>query len=390
MCAGCLLCMKTMKKIMFGWCLLCAIGMKAQGVLINYDLDTAVYQIAKPLKVWTAFLKTKDDSVGAHYWNREEVKAYGSKSYFLLRHELDFGMDNFLQLLGYATVKVLKVKKNGDYYKITSLMEFKPEADKANVQYIFHVYLKEEDGQLKLYNAQAINNRLYMAKQAIGPIVYHYPKAHTFDQVLATKQSTFITAFSANVGVTPDTMHYYFADSSEDLQKIKGLDFFIGNNGEEYPSGRADAKNQTVYSFGMGEYYPHELIHLVLHKKYQHMHSWFDEGVATCFGMSRGKSLDWHLQKTKAYLDAHPEVNLNNLLDYTSIDAITDYRYVLGGFLINYAYERGGYALVIKLLESGSSDEQFYQALKNHMGLDRQKLNTFIRTELKKRYSLKQ
>lgn len=371
---------------MFGLMLFAAMQVQAQGVLVNYDLDTSVAQIAKPLKLWKDFLATRDDSLGARYWSKAEVRRYGNRSYFLLKNELDFGMDNFLELLGYACIKILKIQKAGDNYKISSLMEFKPEGGKSNVQYIFHVYLKEEDGELKICNAQSVNDPLYMKQTQVGLITYHYPRDHAFDKALAAKQSDFIAGFAAHFGVKPDSMHYYFAGSLEDVQRIKGLDYIIGNNGEQYPSGKADPAHKTVYSFGLAEYYPHELIHLVLHKQFRQMHPWFDEGVATCFGMSRGKSLEWHLKRTNTYLAAHPEVDLTNMLQYRSIDAITDYRYVLGGFLVQYAYEKGGYPLIRRLLESGSSDEQFYKALTDHLGLERSSLNTWIRSELKKRY----
>ncbi len=100
-------------------------------------MDTTIHKVAGPLKFWIDFLKTRDDSTGAKYWNDGEVKKYGYKSYFLLENELDFGMDNFLELLGYSTIKVLQVKQSAGFFKISSLMEFKPEAATSNIPYTF-------------------------------------------------------------------------------------------------------------------------------------------------------------------------------------------------------------------------------------------------------------
>jgi len=380
-----------MKKLLLIIFTITTLSYRAQDILINYDVDTTIYEVGKPLQLWIDFLKTKDDSTGARYWNDAEVKKYGYKSYFLLENELDFGMDNFLELLGHSTIKVLQVKQNAGVFKISSLMEFKPEAATSNIQYIFHVYVKEQKGSFKLYNAIGINSALYLNHANIGYVHYHYPKSHLFNQALAQKQSDFITKFAENFEVQPDTVQYYFGANHEELDNIKGLDFIIRNSGEQLPFGKADVENKIVYSSGLGEYYPHELIHVILHKKYKNMHFWFNEGVATYFGMSRGKELDWHLKKVNTYLLLHPELDLNDLtkLQNKNMDATTGFKYALGGFLIQYAYEKGGYALIKILLNAGNTDAAFYNALKEHLGLEQSTLNTFFRSELKKRYEKK-
>ncbi|MGV2480115.1 UNVERIFIED_CONTAM: hypothetical protein IGO34_25265 [Salmonella enterica subsp. enterica serovar Weltevreden] len=71
------------------------------------------------------------------------------------------------------------------------------------------------------------------------------------------------------------------------------------------------------------------------------------------------------------------------------MDVTTAYKYALGGFLIQYAYEKGGYALIKTLLNAGNTDAEFYTALKEHLGLEQSALNRFFRSELKKRYEKK-
>lgn len=378
-----------MKKWLLLIFTIATLSYRAQDILINYDVDTTIHNVAGPLKFWIEFLKTKDDSTGAKYWNDAEVKKYGDTSYFLLENELDFGMDNFLELLSHSTIKVLQVKQNADLFKISSFMEFKPEAATSNVPYMFHVYVKGQNGSFKLYNAIGINTELYLNHATIGYIRYHYPKSHTFNRALAQKQSDFVTKFAKDFDVQPDTVQYYFGSNHEELDKIKGLDFITGNSGEQLPFGKADAANKIVYSSGLGEYYPHEVIHVLLYKKYKKMHLWFEEGTATYFGMSRGKDLDWHLKKVNAYLLLHPELDLNDLTRLQNMDATTAYKYALGGFLIQYAYEKGGYPLIKTLLNAGNTDAEFYNALKEHLGLEQSTLNTFFRSELKKRYEKK-
>ena len=104
--------------------------------------------------------------------------------------------------------------------------------------------------------------------------------------------------------------------------------------------------------------------------------------MATYFGMSRGKTLDWHLERLNDYLQSHPNIDLNNMLELRTMDQYTDYRYVLGGFLIKKAFEKGGYELVIKMMESGKNDVDFYNAIEKYLGIKRIDLDKTIRNEL--------
>ncbi|MBL4669430.1 MAG: hypothetical protein JKY30_09235 [Flavobacteriales bacterium] len=357
-----------------------------QSVTVNYDIDTTVFKVAEPLNLWLDFLNTKDDSLGSKYWNSKEVKKYGETSYFLIEKELQFGMDNYLKLLSYSNIKILSVKKIDEYFKITSIMEFKPKEKTCNVQYIFHVYAGIENGELKLFNPLEINTKLNFNSTTIGYIKYHYPKCHDFDYELAKKQNDYLIDLSEKFKVNIDTVDYYFANSNTELLKARGFDFLIANSGEEIPSGKADPKNRIVYASGIGEYYPHELIHFLLNPHFPNCHLWINEGVATYFGMSRGKELGWHLKKLNEHLLEHPEINLNNMLELKTLDQYTDYRYVLGGLIIKKAFEKGSYELVKKMMNAGKEDTDFYSVIEKYLGIKRQELNIIIRQELKEKY----
>jgi hypothetical protein len=201
-----------------------------QSVTVNYDIDTTVFKVAEPLNLWLDFLNTKDDSLGSKYWNSKEVKKYGKTSYFLIEEELQFGMDNYLKLLSYANIKVLSVKQIDKYFKITSIMEFKPKEKTSNVQYIFHVYAGIENGKLKLFNPLEINAKLNFNSTTIGYIKYHYPKYHNFNYELAKKQNDYLVDLSKKFKVNIDTVDYYFANSNTELLKVRGFDFMIATS----------------------------------------------------------------------------------------------------------------------------------------------------------------
>ena len=86
-------------------------------------------------------------------------------------------------------------------------------------------------------------------------------------------------------------------------------------------------------------------------------------------------------------MNENPDVDLNNPLDLVNMDNLTGYKYVLGGYFVKLAYEKGGPDLVKQLLESGNSEENFYFALESILGIKKGSLNSTIRSNLNKMFS---
>ena len=352
-------------------------------VEVNYDINTDVFKVEEPLNVWLKFLNTRDDETGSKYWNSEEVEKYGNDSYFILENELSFGNDNFLQMLGYMNVSVIRVNKVSDYFKITSIASFASETDTSNINYIFYIYAKKINGVFKLFNALKVNSELLLESEKIDFITYYYPKSHEFDLDLAQKQNQLIKEIRDGMGIPLGEYKYYFANSREEIMNIKGLYFIIGNSGNEIPSGIADVKNNITFSSGLGEYYPHELIHLLINPKFPDTHNWILEGFATYFGMSRGIKLETHINKLSDHLKLNPKINLSKMLELKSLDQYTDYRYVLGGYIIEKAFNKGGFEYLNQILSKTKSDDDFYETVAEVLEIERNEINSFIREDLR-------
>lgn len=109
------------------------------------------------------------------------------------------------------------------------------------------------------------------------------------------------------------------------------------------------------------------------------------EGVATfASGASRGKPLAWHFDRFNKYLQAHPEIDLDTLLDFVTLDEYTDYHYGLGSLIVKKIYEKGGWDLVKEFMTSGDSKENYYSAVEKLLGVPQKNLNEYLREELKK------
>lgn len=354
----------------------------AQGITLNFDLDTTVWDVAEPLGFWIDFLETKNDSLGAVYWNNEEIEQYGSKEYFLLGKEANFGMPDFLEFISYSNIRILSVRERGEYYKISNSLSFENEQGGQDLYFMFHIYVGYENEELKLYNALKVNSDQHMSSKKVGFLTYHFPKNHLFNPGKAQKQNDFLEKFANDFGVPVVDIDYYFTETAEQMQEIKGFDFIYGDNGEDIPTGIAYVKDKTVFTSGAGEYYPHEIIHVLLSPHFKNAHGWINEGVATYFGMSRGKELSWHLSRLKKHLQNHPEIDLNNMLELINLDSYTGYRYVLGGFIVQLIYEKNGIWGVKEAMSAGRTDADFYALIEAQLDIKQEELNQVFRKKI--------
>ena len=292
-------------------------------------------------------------------------------------------MDNFLQLLGYSDLTVLSIRQVGAYHKITNIMEFPSDTGSRKIMYVFHLYAgRDLNGDLCLYNPLPINSKLLLNSTRVEPITYYYPKDHTFNPELAKKQSDFVVGFAQQYDLPLPEIDYYFAPSQEEINRIRGFDFLIGDNAKQYPSGKADHTDNKVYVSGLDEYYPHELIHILVNPHYPNCHLWINEGLATYYGLSRGKTLVWHIRRLSQFVEENPDVDFTDMLQLKTLDQQTDFRYVLGGIIIREADNLGGVDQIKRLLEGGKSEADFYATLERELDWKRENLNQIIRDRL--------
>jgi hypothetical protein len=374
-----------MTKIMLLFFLILSLTAKSQKIRIDESLKQNIdlENLESPLELWINFLNSENDRDGAKYWNKSEIEEYGDSTYFQMS-DLDYlGIGDKIKNLKFG-LTVLSITQLDSLYKITSKFEIEINDSASVTPFIFHVYAKTDksSADLKLFNPLPLNQQLYMSKCQIGNITYIYPSNHDFDKSLAKKQNRLLRNIAKEFDLDLGYYNYFFTIDRTTNFQLRGYDFHFENIGLEAPSGRADVANKIAYSNGCGEFYPHELIHLFLNPRYPNAHLWFLEGFCTYFGYSRGKTLEWHKHKLKNHLMNHPEINLNNLTELVNVDYLTGYRYVLGGYFIQLAYEKGGADMVKKLLSSGSSDEDFYKALETFLGIKKYSLNEYIRTNL--------
>ena len=343
-----------------------------QRVTYNHIVDTANIETKKVISLFENYLASSPQNKGRNeFWNNEEQQKH--KNYDFLESEFQPSL-----YMGFP-VHVLSIKFRNNICQIKAQFSYCKEDGSPYVLAIINYFAKKENGTFKLLNALTVNKQTWNCT-TVGVVDFYYPTSHKFNYQKAQKLNKFINETCENFGVQPKPFEYYLADDYDEIQKLKGFDYYIGMGGQSKPSGKAT--DDKVYCGGLGEYYPHEVFHVQIDEHFPNKHFWVSEGVATLLGGSRGKSLDWHIKRTNIYLQKHPEIDLDNMLVLTNLDSETSYHYVLGGLIARKILEKGSWSLLSEFMSSGKTDEDYYNAIERYLGINKSELNDYIRAKL--------
>lgn len=349
-------------------------GLNAQSINYNFILAEADEELKEVLDVFESYIGSEPKKEGwNNYWSKEEQKRY--KDYDLLESEFTPTL-----YMGFP-IHVQKIKKKGaEYYLEVEFSSTHPDGSPNILAKVNYRIIKEE-GEFKMSNV-ILENRKRWEMTREGFVDFYYPSYHQFDCEKAEKLNHFIEELCLNFRVEPKQIEYYFADNYNEVQQLRGFDYYMGQSDNNVPRGKATS--DVVFCSGLGEYYPHEVFHVLVDPHYPEKHMWVSEGVATFLGGSRGKGLSYHLQKLHVYLEDHPEQDLTNILEMKNLDSETSYHYVIGGLFAKRIYEKGGWKMLIEFMNSGTRDEDYYEALERLLGVEQRDLGSYIRAEIVK------
>ncbi len=176
------------------------------------------------------------------------------------------------------------------------------------------VYAVREAGRWVITNAFPYLTSGWPAAK-VGRITYVFSPTHRFDEERARRSARFVDSLAAIFEAEPrPAITYVVADRPEELSRVLGVDFALPGTS----NGRAMSANDMILS-GLpiyGEFYPHELTHLVLARLlYQLGTSFvFDEALAMYVGGSRGKPFSTLMAELPVLLASRPGVALRDLL----------------------------------------------------------------------------
>lgn len=347
----------------------------SQNITYNHLVDSTNVKTQKVMTLFENYIHSREKTLSHNpFWSAEEQKTY--KHFDFLESEFKPSL-----YMGFP-VHVLSIKNDGQEYEIKAQFTFCQENQVPYVLATVNYVAKLENGEYKLFNVLPKNRKRWKSNK-IGLINYYYPDYHEFKFEKAEKANEFINRITDIFDVDPIPFEYYMADDYDEIQRIKGFDYYIGMGGRIKPSGKA--AYDKIYCAGLGEDYLHEIFHVQIDQHYPDKYYWVTEGVATFVsGASRGRPLAWHFDRLNKHLQDHPEIDLDNLLDFVNLDEYTDYHYGIGSLIVKKVYEKGGWDLVKELMKSGDSKEDYYKAIENLLGVSQQNLNEYLREQLRK------
>jgi hypothetical protein len=66
----------------------------------------------------------------------------------------------------------------------------------------------------------------------------------------------------------------------------------------------------------------------------------------------------------------------------TNLDNQTSYHYALGGLIAKKIFDKGGWPLLKEFMSSGKTEDDYYNAIEKHLGVEQSELNNYIREQL--------
>jgi hypothetical protein len=352
--------------------LIFTLSLAAQKVSYHFtknDVDSDTKEVMELLENYlTSAPQNQSSNV---FWNSEDQERY---------QQYDFLEDEFQPSLYMGLpAHVLSIEFYDGIAKIKVQYGTEKSDGNLNILAIVNYYAQKEKGTYKLHNALSVNKKKWKCT-SVGIVDFYYPSYHSFNADKAQRLNDFVQMVCEGFQVDPQPFEYYLADDYDEIQKLKGFDYYFGMDGSSGPQGKAT--EGKVYCGGLGEFYPHEVFHVQIDRHYPDKHFWVSEGVATLLGGSRGKSLDWHIKRTHQYLKNHPEMDLKDMLQLTNLDQRTAYHYVLGGLIAKKIQEKGGWPMLRQFMASGTEDEDYYRAIETFLGVERSGLNNYLRAQL--------
>lgn len=350
----------------------CLVSVKQEplDVVIHSRVDTSDTEIKMIAHLWINYLKSSPDSVYNNpYWNNAEKEKFP---------EFDFSR-RFLfqfpakQLLTVYKPTILSIVKENEafvirtiFYDATSTVVER----KSNPWCISKVYAIKEGNVWKLQNALPVITKNW-EKTKVGNIQFVYPFSHSFNHELAKASNSFCESLKAKFNFLNYSMFdFYITDNPDEMGKLLNFDFYFAG----YTTGVGLNENRILLS-GMGsEYYPHELVHMILPHNIRH--PLIEEGFATWQGGARNKSFEENVRELAKFISSHPEINLDGIINNNDAWEAGGV-YPTGAILLDAVYKKKGASSVKELLDLPNDVKKIKSSLSVLLEVKEKDLNLF-------------
>jgi hypothetical protein len=207
-----------------------------------------------------------------------------------------------------------------------------------------------------------------------GRVTFWYAPGRHPNAAKISQASRFVDSV-ANLFQVPPPGHLdmYVTASMEEAQRAIGLDFFPAASADRGLGGRALPGGVLAGNPAYGEAYLHELTHAILGPTFPSRSRFFDEGVATWLGGSRGHTPQETYAQLREIQAARPTLTLAQVLTHDIPDAeaevITEAFYATGALVVDAVYRRAGIAGLRALAQLSGDPSVLLAGLPTQLGL---------------------
>lgn len=344
-------------------------------ITIHNRVDTTNRDINAIANLWINYLKSKPDSVYDNpYWNQAEKKKYTD---FDLSRKFLYQFPSE-QLLRYYQPTILSIVKEGRYYAIRTLFYadgVEKEYRSSNPWCITKLYATKENGDWKLINALKVITENWSRKK-IGPINFIYPFPRKLNLLLAQESVDFCKNIIEEFNFPKiESFDFYITENGDKLGKLLNFDFAFAG----YSTGVGLYDKNILITGLNSEFYPHELVHMVLPKKERH--SFVEEGFATWKGGTMEKTFQENARILAKQIAKNDTITFENVLNkqwgwqYAAF-------YTTGALFCDLIYREKGKDALKKFLETPKDDNSLINSLCSLLNIKEEELNMFWRKKL--------
>jgi hypothetical protein len=334
---------------------------------ITARVDTTNKDIKDIFELYKNYLLSRPDSVYDNsFWNESEKIKYGdfdlTRSSFFLN-----GFLNYSILARFKPV-VLAIEPENGKYSIRTLFyaeDLQGKSKQSNPWCITKIFAVKENETWKLENAlpNIIKNWNVEKKEHI---TFYYPDTHKYSNELASKSDNFCDSIIRYYRFPqPENINFYICRSADEVGELMGFEYFFTG----YTAGKTIKENNIIFSGLNSEWYPHELVHMIVPEN-KLRHKIIDEGFATFIGGSGTETFEDSFNTLSQFINENDTISFDDILTW-KVDSQAAF-YTGGAVLCKLVEEYKGVDGINELLLSDtSSDDILYDVVMHILKMDK-------------------
>ena len=367
----------------FGFCLAACRGGDSGAAMpplkVTYMVDTTSTDRNAILKLWRDYLIARPHTyTPKKQWSDAEQKQW---PIFDLAMGMVYDNDEQYHRTNATVFEISPSRPDSSEYVIRTHFTRPETATDAERTAIVRVYATRENGQWVLANALPRMTEDWK-RTTFEQITYVYPPEYQVDTTRARQAVRFVDSLARMFDAPPvKQLTYYLARTPEEAFRIAGLELYI-------PGSRARVAVADYLLFSgvprIGEFYAHELTHLVLGRILPQLGAppLFDEALALWLGGGREMTYEQLVEELAGEMKRNPSWTAERLVQLGPKTFL--WRNTAAAVLLAIAHDRGGVPMLKSALRSPRSGSgfDFVGGVASATGMSRPELEEAFRARI--------